>query len=48
MAIAGIICGGVGIVLGIIVIIIGLIGGAAASTIDPDSVENILERLEDL
>ncbi|MBR2530716.1 MAG: DUF4190 domain-containing protein [Lachnospiraceae bacterium] len=47
MAIAGIICGGVGLVLGIIVIIIGAVGGAA-SALDNGSMEDIIERIEDL
>lgn len=47
MAIAGIICGGVGLVLGIIVIIVGAIGGAA-SALDNGSMEDIIERIEDL
>lgn len=48
MAIAGIICGAVGLVLGIIVIIIAAVGGEAANTLDPDSVENFIDKLEDL
>ncbi len=48
MAIAGIICGGVGIVFGIIGIIVGAVGGAAASSLDSDSVEELIERLQDI
>ena len=42
MAIAGIVCGGVGLLIGIIVIIMG----AALQSVDQDSVEQFVEQFE--
>ena len=43
MAIAGIVCGGVGLLIGIIVTIMG----AAVSSMDPDALTEYVERFED-
>ena len=43
MAIAGIVCGGIGLLIGIVVLIMG----AALSSVDPDSVEQFVEQLEE-
>ena len=43
MAIAGIVCGGVGLLIGIVVIIIG----GAISSLDSNTVEDFVERIED-
>ena len=44
MAIAGIICGGVGIVIAIVIIIMG----AALNSVDPSELENVIENLDNL
>ena len=43
MAIAGIACGGVGLLIGIVIVIIG----GAISSLDSNSVEDFVERIED-
>ena len=43
MAIAGIVCGGVGLLIGIIVLIMG----AALQSVDQNSVEQFVEQLEE-
>lgn len=43
MAIAGIVCGGLGLLLAIIV----LISVGALSSVDPDSIQNYVEQLEE-
>ena len=43
MAIAGIVCGGIGLIIGIVIVIMG----AALSSMDPDSVEQFVEQLEE-
>ncbi len=48
LAIAGIVCGGVGIVIFIVVLIIGLAGGEALNSLDPDSINEYVEQLQNL
>ncbi len=43
MAIAGIVCGGIGLLIAIIV----LIAGSALSSVDPDSIQQYVEQLEE-
>lgn len=43
MAIAGIVCGGIGLLIAIII----LIAGSALSSVDPDSIQKYVEQLED-
>ncbi len=43
MAIAGIVCGGIGLLIAIIV----LIAGSALSGVDPDSIQQYVEQLEE-
>ena len=43
MAIAGIVCGGIGLLIAIII----LIAGSALSSIDPDSIQQYVEQIEE-
>ena len=47
MAIAGIICGGVGLVIAVVLLIVGAAMGEAINA-NPDSVEDLIDRLENL
>ena len=46
MAIAGIVCGGIGLLIAVIVLILAASAGAALESMDPDSVREYFEQLE--
>ncbi len=47
MAIAGIVCGGAGLLVSVIILIVGAVMGETINSMDPNAVEDMIERIQD-